>query len=54
MINLSVDIFIVKDGDRICQKVIGKHERAYWIIVYYLVNTMRDSVGFGHTGKEKS
>jgi len=51
LINLSEDIFTVKDGERICQMVITKHERAEWVIVDELVKTERGSGGFGHTGR---
>lgn len=52
LINLSNENFVIKDGDRICQMVIAKHEKAEWIIVDSLIETERGSGGFGHTGKE--
>ena len=52
LINLSDDSFIIKDGERICQMVIAKHERAEWITVTDLQQTERGSGGFGHTGKQ--
>jgi dUTP pyrophosphatase len=52
MINLSDEDFVIKDGDRICQMVISRHERAEWIKVDVLEETERGSGGFGHTGKK--
>ncbi len=52
MINLSDEDFVIKDGDRICQMVISRHERAEWINVDVLEETERGSGGFGHTGKK--
>ncbi len=52
MINLSEEDFVIRDGDRICQMVISKHERAEWISVDVLGETERGSGGFGHTGKK--
>jgi dUTP pyrophosphatase len=50
--NLSKEEFIVKDGERICQMVIARHEKAEWIEVENLTETVRDKGGFGHTGKK--
>jgi dUTP pyrophosphatase len=52
LINLSKDDFLLKDGERICQMVIAKHEKAEWISVDSLKETTRGEGGFGHTGKE--
>lgn len=52
LINLSQEIFVVKDGERICQMVIAKHEKAEWVSVDTLVNSERGEGGFGHTGKK--
>jgi dUTP pyrophosphatase len=51
LINLSTEDFVIKDGERICQMVIAKHERAEWIAVDTLIDTERGTGGFGHTGK---
>ena len=51
LVNLSNDEFIVKDGERICQMVIAKHETAELIEVETLNETVRGAGGFGHTGK---
>jgi dUTP pyrophosphatase len=51
LINLSGEKFVVKDGERICQMIISKHERAEWVAVDELRKTDRGTGGFGHTGK---
>lgn len=51
LINLSDENFVVRDGERICQMIIAKHEYAEWISVETLMDTDRGSGGFGHTGK---
>ena len=51
LINLSDEKFVIKEGERICQMIIAKHERAEWIIVDELIKTERGAGGFGHTGK---
>jgi dUTP pyrophosphatase len=50
LINLSKEDFVIKDGDRICQMVIAKHEKAEWVTVQSLERTVRGTGGFGHTG----
>jgi len=50
LVNLSNDTFIVKDGERIAQMVITKHERAEWLQVEQLSQTARGEGGFGSTG----
>lgn len=52
LINLSDAKFVIKDGERICQMVISKHEKADWINVENLIETERGRGGFGHTGKK--
>lgn len=52
LVNLSDQDFIVKDGERICQMVIARHEKAEWVQVDNLLETERGAGGFGHTGKE--
>ncbi|HLW09722.1 MAG TPA: dUTP diphosphatase [Fermentimonas sp.] len=51
LVNLSNEKFTINDGERICQMVISKHERAEWIEVDILDETERGEGGFGHTGK---
>ncbi|MFW6218553.1 MAG: dUTP diphosphatase [Bacteroidota bacterium] len=50
LINLSNIDFTIKDGDRICQMVIAKYEKAELIEVDILNETIRGEGGFGHTG----
>jgi dUTP pyrophosphatase len=51
LINLSKEPFTIKDGDRICQMIISKHEKAKWEPVEILIKTTRGKGGFGHTGR---
>jgi dUTP pyrophosphatase len=51
LVNLSNEDFTVNDGERICQMVIAKHERASWVNVEELNKTERSAGGFGHTGQ---
>lgn len=51
LINLSQDDFTIKSGDRICQMVIAKHEKAEFVEVNEISQTERGAGGFGHTGK---
>lgn len=50
LVNLSNDDFVIKDGERIAQLVIAKHERVQWNEVDVLNETERGSGGFGSTG----
>jgi dUTP pyrophosphatase len=52
LINLSEESFVIKDGERICQMVIARHEKADWIEVDELIQTERGEGGFGHTGRK--
>ena len=52
LINFSENDFIIKDGDRIAQIVIAKHERAIWEECNDLSKTERGSGGFGSTGQK--
>ena len=52
LINLSDKKFVVKDGERICQMIIAKHEKAEWMNVESLIGTNRGTGGFGHTGED--
>ena len=51
LVNLSGGKFVIKDGERICQMVIAKNEKAIWAKVENLIVTERGNSGFGHTGK---
>ena len=50
LVNLSNENFTIKDGERIAQLVIAKHERAEWKEVTELNETARGAGGFGSTG----
>lgn len=51
LINLSNENFEIKNGERIAQIVIAKHEQAQWIETDNLSETDRGAGGFGSTGK---
>ena len=51
LVNLSDTEFVVKNGERICQMVIAKHEVINWQEEIILDMTSRGVGGFGHTGK---
>jgi dUTP pyrophosphatase len=51
LVNLSTEDFVIKDGERICQMIIARHEKAEWIESQSLEDTERGAGGFGHTGK---
>ena len=50
LINLSDQTFVVKDGERICQMIIAKHETIEWNEVEILGKSARGKGGFGHSG----
>ena len=50
LVNLSSEDFVIKDGERIAQMVIAKHEQASWVEVETLEETERGSGGFGSSG----
>lgn len=52
LINLSDKDFVICDGDRICQMVFSRYERADFVIVDELTESKRGTGGFGHTGKD--
>lgn len=51
LVNLSNENFVIRDGERIAQMVIAKHEQAVWDKVESLNESDRGAGGFGHTGK---
>jgi dUTP pyrophosphatase len=51
LVNLSKHPFIIKNGERIAQMVVAKHEQVQWSVVEQLTDTARGAGGFGHTGK---
>ena len=50
LVNLSEEVFIIENGERVAQMVITKHEQAIWEEVIELVETQRGAGGFGSTG----
>ena len=52
LINLSNEKFVVENGERICQMIVASHETVEWNLVDELVETIRGTGGFGHTGKK--
>jgi dUTP pyrophosphatase len=50
LINLSDVDFEIKNGDRVCQMVISRHDSVSWELVNELDETLRGHGGFGHTG----
>ena len=50
LINLSNDVFVVNDGERIAQMVVARHEQGEFVEVEELDETERGAGGYGHTG----
>ena len=50
LINHSDEPFVIRDGDRIAQMVIARHESAAFEVVASLDDTQRGEGGFGSTG----
>lgn len=51
LVNLSNEPFVIRNGERIAQMVVAKHEQVSWAEVKELNATLRGEGGFGHTGK---
>ena len=51
LINHGNEAFEIKDGERIAQMIICKHEQAKWEISEELSETKRGEGGYGSTGK---
>ena len=52
LVNLSNETFVINDGERIAQMVIGRHETAEWKLVLELDESERGAGGFGSTGRK--
>mgnify|MGYP003611339730 CR=1 FL=1 len=52
LINHGQEDFIINHGERICQMVIAKYEKAEFELVESLDDTKRGDGGFGHSGKQ--
>ena len=50
LVNLSNEVYVVQDGERIAQMIVAAHEKAEWEQVEQLQETERGAGGFGHTG----
>lgn len=50
LVNLSDDDVLIEDGERICQMVFAKYEKAILTNVDSVDETIRGEGGFGHTG----
>ena len=50
LVNLSNEDFLIKDGERIAQLIIAKHEQITWKEFSILDKTKRGEGGFGSTG----
>lgn len=48
LVNLSEDNYVIRDGERICHT---KHKQAEWVTVESLLDTSRETGGFGYIGK---
>ncbi|MDN3668061.1 dUTP diphosphatase [Echinicola jeungdonensis] len=51
LVNLSQESFEVKDGERIAQMVVARHEQIQWEEAVDLSSTERGAGGYGSTGK---
>ena len=50
MINLSGEVQVINDGERIAQMIVSKYEQVAWAQVEVLDDTVRGAGGFGHSG----
>ncbi|MDQ3395483.1 MAG: dUTP diphosphatase [Bacteroidota bacterium] len=50
LVNLSYEDFEIKDGERVAQMIIAKHEQAAWLESVEISDTQRGSGGYGSTG----
>ena len=51
LINLSGEEYQIKDGEKICQMIVSRHETITWEEVLELKSSERGAGGFGHTGQ---
>lgn len=52
LINLSAEMQVINNGDRIAQMVFQKVEKINWLPAGTINETERGAGGFGHTGKQ--
>lgn len=50
LVNFSQEEFVIRDGERIAQMVIARHEQGHFVEVEVLDETERGTGGYGHTG----
>ncbi len=50
LVNISEDAVVIKDGERIAQMVVARHESVEWLSVEVLDETERGAGGFGSSG----
>lgn len=50
LVNLSNEDFEIKDGERIAQMVVARHEQINWLETTEISETQRGSGGYGSTG----
>lgn len=50
LVNLSNEVFTVRDGERIAQLVVARHETIEWQPAETLSETVRGAGGYGSTG----
>lgn len=50
LVNFSQEEFVIRDGERIAQMVIARHEQGHFVEVKVLDETERGTGGYGHTG----
>ena len=50
LVNFSNEPFVVKDGERIAQMIVAKHEQVSFELTETLDETERGAGGYGHTG----
>lgn len=50
LVNFSQAEFVIRDGERIAQMVIARHEQGHFVEVEVLDETERGTGGYGHTG----
>lgn len=50
LVNLSDEVFVVEDGERIAQMVVARYERIAWQEAEELNDTARGAGGYGSTG----
>ena len=51
LINFGDTDFEIKNGERIAQMIVSRHEKAIWVETNELNETTRGAGGYGHTGK---